>query len=588
MGTAGLLSAALREARERFGIRRFRPGQREILEAVLGGRNALGILPTGAGKSLTYQLPALLLEKPVLVVSPLIALMQDQEEHATEAQIAVERLDSTVTRLGAEAAREEIAAGRAQLIYTTPEHLEDRGFLDQLNEAGGVSLFVVDEAHCIAQWGHDFRPAYLGLGFAREKLGSPPVLALTATATAEVIAEIRAVLEMDEAEVISSSTERPNLHLAVFPTVNTDAKLARLGSLLEQEKGSGIVYTASVRTAEQLYTWLKEHDVAVARYHGKLAAREREEMQDAFMRDEARVMVATKAFGLGIDKPDIRFVFHFEFPDSLESYAQEAGRAGRDGETARAVLLYRLEDRRIQSYFLGGRYPKVEEVQAVLAVLEAAARPPAEGEPAEGKHKPLPLAAKVIAEQAQVGQRRTQVVLYLLAEAGIVKHGRKGYRMKREAGGEELLTLLQTYEERAVRDRERLEEMMHYAQTPGCRTQVLRAYFGEPEGDPCGHCDNCERGLGETAEEHRTEAAENGTAAQAVTVVESMHGPIVTTAPETLPTNEPAPFAPGDKVRHKRFGAGVVLDLHGANALVRFAKHGEKRIAAGFLKQVAG
>src|SRR5215469_3685317 len=361
--------AIMREARARFNIHGFRPGQREILEAVFRGRDVLGILPTGAGKSLTYQLPALFLPKPVLVVSPLIALMQDQQEKAEDAEISVEKIDSTLSTTEAETATEAIEEGTPQLIYVTPERLENREFLDSLKESGGISLFVVDEAHCISQWGHDFRPAYLGLGYAREALGNPPVLALTATATEHVAAEILERLGTKDALVINTGSERPNLFLAVHPTVNLDAKLARVGALLEEEKGSGIIYTASVRSANELHDWLKDHGVAVGRYHGRLPARERERIQSEFMSGEPKVMIATKAFGLGIDKPDIRVVYHFEFPDSLETYAQEAGRAGRDGLPSRAVLLYRLEDKRIQNYFLRGRYPKKEEVRAILNIL---------------------------------------------------------------------------------------------------------------------------------------------------------------------------------------------------------------------------
>jgi ATP-dependent DNA helicase RecQ len=336
---------------------------------VFAGKDVVGILPTGAGKSLTYQLAALFLDRPVMVVSPLIALMQDQQEHAASANIVAEKIDSTLQVKDAQSVLQGIHNGSAQLIYVTPEQLEHRDFLESLKSAGGVGLFVVDEAHCISHWGHDFRPAYLGLGFAREFLGNPPLLALTATATKEVIEEITQVLRAREGTVVKTGSERTNLNFAVHVTVNKEAKLARIAILLDKEEGTGIIYTASVRSADELYQWLKDDGVAAGRYHGKLKHKDRERIQEEFMRGGYKVMIATKAFGLGIDKPDIRFVYHYEFPDSLESYVQEAGRAGRDGLPARAALLYRLEDKRIQTYFLAGRYPHAHEVSAVLESL---------------------------------------------------------------------------------------------------------------------------------------------------------------------------------------------------------------------------
>ena len=572
----------LREGRRRFGIQRLRPGQREVLESVFHGRSTLAILPTGAGKSLTYQLPALFLPRPVVVVSPLIALMQDQQEKAEDAEIAVEKIDSTLTRPEATSAAEAIDQGSARLIYVTPERLESREFLESLMKGGGISLFVVDEAHCISQWGHDFRPAYLGLGDARKALGNPPVLALTATATEEVVSEILTNLNIADATRINAGTARDNLFLSVHPTVNNDAKLARIASLIEREEGTGIIYTASVRSANELHDWLKEHGISVGHYHGRMKARDREQIQQEFMRGDHKVMIATKAFGLGIDKPDIRFVFHFEFPDSLETYYQEAGRAGRDGEPARAVLLYRLEDKRIQSYFMAGRYPKVEELRAVLDSLAGG-----EGVEEAGTARPVRSAA-AIAEQSGVGARRVQVALHLLRQGGLIRRARNGYKLDSNEipSDQALQELLQTYVDRAQNDKDRLAEMMHYAETTSCRTQIIRAYFGDPEGEPCLHCDNCVNAVKHDAAPASARSLDSSDSG--VTRIESMHGDILTTAPETLPVAmEPAAFAVGDKVRHKRFGHGKVLDIHEENVLVDFERSGKRRLRVNYLSAAA-
>src|SRR2546423_3687888 len=301
---------SLRAAAERFDIRRFRPGQMDVMEAVLSGKDALAVMPTGSGKSLTFQIPSLLLPKATVVVSPLISLMQDQVEKAEEAEIESAKLNSTLSAAEERQTRDSIAEGDSKLIYVTPERLENAEYRAVLRE-GGVSLFVVDEAHCISQWGHDFRPAYLALPEAIRALGRPPVLALTATATPEVAQDIVRQLGIPGARVVNTGIERPNLRFEVRRTVNGEAKRQALLGILREEPGSGIVYAATVRKVEELWRWLAAQGIDAGRYHGKLRTAEREESQRRFMAGEIRLMVATSAFGLGLAKPDGRFPLPF-------------------------------------------------------------------------------------------------------------------------------------------------------------------------------------------------------------------------------------------------------------------------------------
>jgi len=540
---------------DRFGHQSFRPGQLRIIRSLLDGRDVLAVLPTGAGKSLVYQLAAQLLPGVTLVVSPLIALMKDQVEAVEAAGLSVSVINST--RSNAEVAEDlrKLHSDQAKLLYITPERFQNKDFMEALHRLE-VSLFVVDEAHCVSEWGHSFRPAYLLLSDAIEQLGRPAVLALTATATPWIRDQIVERLGLRAPDLVVREIDRPNLFFEVRRVESEDHDRRMLRHLLMDDcneypaelsqqlsgamQGSGIIYTATTSAAKATAEWLREWGIAADYYHGQRNKSERARVQDAFMAGELRVIAATNAFGMGIDKPDVRFVIHRDIPASPEAYYQEAGRAGRDGALARCTLIYRPGDLG-RAAFLGstGQLDR-EDVEQLRAGLLAHPR----------------ATLRELEQATNLSKGELARLIGLLKQQRIVAE-RRGRFSLRAADFDPAAVSLDQEAHRHAYERSRLDMMRGYAETDLCRRRYLLNYFGDDsEAEHCAMCDT-----------DTPRADEQRIAIQ--------------------PTSEPTsvPFSIGQRVSHATWGPGVVQRVTDDSLTVLFDTAGYKTLAAATVRE---
>ncbi len=474
---------------QHFGFGEFLPGQEPVVTSLLSGKDTLAVMPTGGGKSLCYQLPAMVMEGVTLVISPLIALMKDQVDGLVRKGIPATMINSTLTPGEQSERLRELAAGKFKLVYVAPERFRSGQFIDALRRVP-IALFAVDEAHCLSQWGHDFRPDYIRLSEALEKLNHPQTAAFTATATPEVRADILNVLKLRDPLVTISGFERPNLALRVSHCEGHREKYDRLEKLVKEQK-TGIVYCATRKRVEEVSTTLAAKGIKLVAYHGGMEDKDREWAQNVFLDRTYDVAVATNAFGMGIDRSDVRFVAHFDVPGSVEAYYQEAGRAGRDGEPAECDLLFNYADTRTQEFFIEGNNPGPDVIRDLYRALHKLCGP-------ENNEVTIPIREMTdmlgLNNSMQVGS-----ALSHLARCGHIERldipgeRARGTRLKDPSIGADDIELdLDALVEKNRRDRAKLEAMIRFCyDREMCRQAWILDYFGESEAHPCGSCDVC-------------------------------------------------------------------------------------------------
>jgi ATP-dependent DNA helicase RecQ len=501
-------------ARDRLGFAELRPGQRRAVEALAGGRDVLAVLPTGGGKSAIYELAGMLRQGPTVVVSPLIALEDDQLAHLRAAGLPAVVLNSQESA-GAHAAALLASCDPGTFVFLSPEQLANAQTRETLRRAR-PGLFAVDEAHLISQWGHDFRPDYMMLGAQAEAVGAPVRLALTATAAPPVRREIVRRLGLRDPVVVIGDFDRPNLHLSAHHVRNVPDKERELVRAAGELPGAGIVYAATHATAQAAYDALASAGEQVRLYHAGLSGRERRDAATAFLDASARIVVATVAFGMGIDKPDVRWVLHFDPPPSLDAYYQEFGRAGRDGEPSQVGLFYRYEDFDMARHLITRAVPGAPVAQ-VAAALAAGQR-------------------------IEPGQRHETAALARLADLGAAVWQANGDVSW--TGTMTVTAALEASEKETEREdeieRTRLTMMRRYADQSGCRRSFLLTYFGQDYPGPCGNCDN--------------DLTDAGLAPASV------------------------PFPVGARVVSERWGEGTVQRYDGDQVTVLFDEHGYREL----------
>ena len=457
-----------------------RQGQEDAIRCLLEGRDVVLVQPTGSGKSAVYQIAGALRDGPTVVVSPLIALQKDQADSIGGSRLRETAVvNSTLPSAEYRDALDRIEAGKVEYIFLAPEQVSKSETLERLR-AAKISLFAVDEAHCISQWGHDFRPDYLGLSPVIDALRHPPILAMTATASREVRTEIIERLGMRDPRVLVQGFDRPNISLRVDTFSNKEEKREAVLRRIEFADKPGIVYVSTHKNAETIADDLQARGVEAVFYHGGLKAREREEIQNRFMGGDVPVIVATNAFGMGVDKPDIRFVYHADVSESLDGYYQEIGRAGRDGKPAEAVLFYRPQDISSQQYKTGGGNVDSEALESVANALAS--------------HK-RPASREDLARETSLPQRKVTHIVQRLEEVGVAKQLDSGkIKVLRGHSIAEIAEAAAAQQKHEQDQRKwRLEQMRGYAECRTCRRAYLLRYFGDEFTGPCGNCDRCEQ-----------------------------------------------------------------------------------------------